>query len=73
VDISQDCLGTYVNTKVGGIYLISYRMATDGPLTNGAAMWAQIYGLFRKAGRIIVATRREISRLRSGWWCHPAR
>lgn len=47
-DSSQDCLGTYVSLKVGGIYTISYYLGTDGPLTNGAAMWAQIgpsYGL----------------------------
>ena len=47
-DSSQDCLGNYVSLKVGGIYNISYYLGTDGPLTNGAAMWAQIgpsYGL----------------------------
>jgi hypothetical protein len=47
-DISQDCLGTYVNLTVGALYHISYWLGTDGPLTNGAAMWAQIgadYGL----------------------------
>lgn len=47
-DNSQDCLGTYVNLTVGALYHISYWMGTDGPLTNGAAMWAQIgadYGL----------------------------
>jgi len=47
-DDSQDCLGTYVSPTVGGIYRISYWEATDGPLTNGAALWAQIgsdYGL----------------------------
>jgi hypothetical protein len=47
-DSSQDCLGTYVSLKLGGIYNISFYLATDGPLTNGAAMWAQIgpdYGL----------------------------
>jgi hypothetical protein len=27
---------------VGGLYNISYWLGTDGPLTNGAAMWAQI-------------------------------
>lgn len=41
-DDSQDCLGTIVTLKIGAIYNISYWMATDGPLTNGAAMWAQI-------------------------------
>jgi len=41
-DSSQDCLGTGVNLKPGGIYKISYYLRTDGPLTNGAAMWAQI-------------------------------
>jgi hypothetical protein len=47
-DSSQDCLGTYVSLTVGAIYHISYWLGTDGPLTNGAAMWAQIgaaYGL----------------------------
>ncbi|HUA67690.1 MAG TPA: hypothetical protein VMA13_04005 [Candidatus Saccharimonadales bacterium] len=47
-DSSQDCLGTYVNLTIGAIYHISYWLGTDGPLTNGAAMWAQIgsqYGL----------------------------
>ncbi len=47
-DSSQDCLGTYVSLEVGGVYNISYYLGTDGPLTNGAAMWAQIgpsYGL----------------------------
>lgn len=47
-DDSQDCLGTYMNLTVGGLYRISYWLGTDGPLTNGAAMWAQIgidYGL----------------------------
>jgi hypothetical protein len=47
-DDSQDCLGQYVNLTVGALYHISYWMGTDGPLTNGAAMWAQIgsqYGL----------------------------
>ena len=47
-DSSQDCLGTYVSLKIGCVYNISYYLGTDGPLTNGAAMWAQIgpsYGL----------------------------
>jgi hypothetical protein len=47
-DSSQDCLGIYISLKIGGIYNISYYLGTDGPLTNGAAMWAQIgpsYGL----------------------------
>ena len=47
-DSSQDCLGTYVNLTVGALYRISYWLGTDGALTNGAAMWAQIgadYGL----------------------------
>jgi len=47
-DSSQDCLGTYLTLKVGGIYSITYYLGTDGALTNGAAMWAQIgpsYGL----------------------------
>jgi hypothetical protein len=47
-DSSQDCLGTYVGLKIGGVYNISYYLGTDGALTNGAAMWAQIgpsYGL----------------------------
>jgi hypothetical protein len=41
-DGSQDCLGNTVNLKVGALYNISYYMATDGPLTNGAAMWVVI-------------------------------
>lgn len=45
-DNSQDCLGTVVNLKIGGIYEISYYLGTDGPLTNGAAMWAQIGSSF---------------------------
>jgi len=47
-DSSQDCLGTYVSLVAGGVYNITFYLATDGPLTNGAAMWAQIgpsYGL----------------------------
>ena len=47
-DNSQDCLGTYVTVTVGAVYHISYWLGTDGPLTNGAAMWGQIgpdYGL----------------------------
>jgi hypothetical protein len=42
VDNSQDCLGTGVSLKAGAVYNISYYLGTDGPLTNGAAMWAQI-------------------------------
>lgn len=41
-DASQDCLGTDLTLKVGGLYTISYWLGTDGALTNGAAMWAQI-------------------------------
>ncbi len=41
-DNSQDCLGTGVNLKVGGVYNISYYLGTDGPLTNGAGIWIQI-------------------------------
>ncbi len=41
-DDSQDCLGTGVNLKLGAVYKISYYLGTDGPLTNGAAIWAQI-------------------------------
>jgi hypothetical protein len=41
-DNSQDCLGTGLALKVGGLYNISYWLGTDGALTNGAAMWAQI-------------------------------
>ena len=47
-DNSQDCLGNYVSLKVGALYHISYYLGTDGPLTNGASMWAIIgpsYGL----------------------------
>lgn len=45
-DNSQDCLGTGVALRVGGLYNISYWLGTDGALTNGAAMWAQIGTLF---------------------------
>ncbi len=45
-DNSQDCLGTDLTVKVGGLYNISYWEATDGALTNGAAMWAQIGTVF---------------------------
>lgn len=45
-DDSQDCLGTGVNLKVGGLYNISYYLGTDGPLTNGAAIWIQIGSSF---------------------------
>jgi hypothetical protein len=41
-DNSQDCLGTGLALEVGGLYNISYWLGTDGALTNGAAMWAQI-------------------------------
>lgn len=42
-DSSQDCLGTTVNLKVGGLYQISYYLGTDGPtLGTGAAMWVVI-------------------------------
>jgi hypothetical protein len=41
-DNSQDCLGTSVNLKIGALYNISYYLGTDGPLTNGAAIWIQI-------------------------------
>ncbi len=41
-DDSQDCLGTGLALKVGGLYNISYWLGTDGALTNGATMWAQI-------------------------------
>jgi|GEM_PF-1450621 hypothetical protein len=42
-DASQDCLGTSVNLKVGGLYNISYYLGTDGStLGTGAAMWAVI-------------------------------
>jgi hypothetical protein len=47
-DSSQDCLGQWVTLTVGVVYNISFYLGTDGPLTNGAAMWAQIgpdYGL----------------------------
>ena len=47
-DNSQDCLGNYVSLKTGALYQISYYLGTDGPLTNGAAMWAVIgpsYGI----------------------------
>jgi len=41
-DDSQDCLGTTFNSKIGALYNISYYLGTDGPLTNGAAIWIQI-------------------------------
>lgn len=42
-DSSQDCLGTTVNLKVGGLYHISYYLGTDGStLGTGAAMWVVI-------------------------------
>lgn len=42
-DNSQDCLGTTVNLKVGGLYNISYYLGTDGStLGTGAAMWVVI-------------------------------
>ena len=42
-DSSQDCLGTTVNLKVGGLYEISYYLGTDGStLGSGAAMWVVI-------------------------------
>ena len=57
-DSSQDCLGTYVSLQVGGLYNISYYLGTDGPLTNGAALWAQIgpdYGLDPSQDLILTA------------------
>lgn len=57
-DSSQDCLGTYLSLKVGGIYNISFYLGTDGALTNGAAMWAQIgpsYGLDPSQDAILAA------------------
>lgn len=42
-DNSQDCLGTTVQLKVGGLYHISYYLGTDGStLDTGAAMWVVI-------------------------------
>jgi len=42
-DSSQDCLGTTLNLKVGGLYDISYYLGTDGStLGNGAAVWVVI-------------------------------
>jgi hypothetical protein len=42
-DNSQDCLGTTVHLKVGGLYNISYYLGTDGStLGTGAAMWVVI-------------------------------
>ena len=42
-DSSQDCLGTTVNLKIGGLYNISYYLGTDGStLGTGAAMWVVI-------------------------------
>jgi hypothetical protein len=45
-DDSQDCLGTLVYLTVGALYHISYWLGTDGPLTNGAAIWIQIGSQF---------------------------
>jgi hypothetical protein len=46
-DNSQDCLGTTLNLKVGGLYNISYYLGTDGStLGNGAAMWVVIGASF---------------------------
>ena len=41
-DNSQDCLGNSVGVTMGALYNISYYLGTDGPLTNGAAMWVVI-------------------------------
>lgn len=41
-DNSQDCLGNTVGVTEGALYNISYYLATDGPLTNGAGMWVVI-------------------------------
>lgn len=41
-DNSQDCLGTGMRLKLGGLYNVSYYLGSDGPLTNGAAMWVVI-------------------------------
>ena len=42
-DNSQDCLGTTLNLKVGGLYNISYYLGTEGSTLNtGAAMWVVI-------------------------------
>lgn len=46
-DNSQDCLGTTLNLKVGGLYQISYYLGTDGStLGHGAAMWVVIGASF---------------------------
>ncbi|HZR16772.1 MAG TPA: hypothetical protein VFE51_05540 [Verrucomicrobiae bacterium] len=46
-DNSQDCLGTTVNLKVGGLYNITYYLGTDGStLGTGAAMWVVIGSSF---------------------------
>jgi len=46
-DSSQDCLGTTVNLKPGGLYNISYYLGTDGStLGTGAAMWVVIGSSF---------------------------
>ena len=46
-DSSQDCLGTTVNLKKGGLYEISYYLGTDGStLGNGAAMWVAMGSSF---------------------------
>jgi hypothetical protein len=46
-DNSQDCLGTTLHLKVGGLYNIIYYLATDGStLGTGAAMWVVIGSSF---------------------------
>jgi hypothetical protein len=46
-DNSQDCLGTTLNLKAGGLYNISYYLGTDGStLGTGAAMWVVIGSSF---------------------------
>jgi hypothetical protein len=46
-DNSQDCLGTTVHLKVGGLYSISYYLGADGPtVDSGAGMWVVIGASF---------------------------
>src|SRR5262249_5209404 len=58
-DNSQDCLGTTVNLKVGGLYNISYYLVTDGStLDKAAAMWVVIgtsFGIDLNQGIMLTA------------------
>jgi hypothetical protein len=55
-DKSQDCLGNNVSLKMGALYHISYYLGTDGPLTNGAALWAIIGPSFGISSQDVMLT-----------------